>query len=80
MPSITIRNIPEALYERLNALAKANDRSIDIELIACLEKGLVRTVSAGDQRIENARKIREEIGVRCFDAESIDNAKRTGRP
>ncbi len=37
MKSITITNIPHELYRKLEERAKANNRSVNTEIIACLE-------------------------------------------
>jgi plasmid stability protein len=38
--TITIRKIPDALYDRLVAAAKTHRRSLEDEAMACLEAGL----------------------------------------
>ena len=40
MPTITVKNIPESLYENLRESAGANHRSINREVIACIERAL----------------------------------------
>jgi plasmid stability protein len=40
MPAITIKNLPDDLYERLKANSKAHHRSSNGELIATLERAL----------------------------------------
>jgi len=40
MPTITVKNIPDELYERLKQLAKANRRSINSEIIVCIERSV----------------------------------------
>jgi len=37
MATVTLKNIPDELYERLKATAQAHRRSINSELIHCLE-------------------------------------------
>ena len=41
MPAITVKNIPDDLYENLKLAAQVNHRSINSEIIACLEKELL---------------------------------------
>jgi plasmid stability protein len=43
MPSLTLKNIPEAALKRLRAQAAARRRSIDSETIAPLESGVQAT-------------------------------------
>ncbi len=42
MPSITVRNIPDDVYERLRERAAAHRRSLNSEIVACLEQSLTR--------------------------------------
>jgi plasmid stability protein len=54
MATLTIKNIPKELYERLKALAKLRHRSLNSEIINSLEKA----VGVGEVDPE---KIRAEI-------------------
>ena len=38
MASITVKNIPDELYARLKAVAESNRRSINGEIIVCIEQ------------------------------------------
>ena len=40
MPALTIKNIPESLYQQLKNAAELHRRSINSEVIVCLEKTL----------------------------------------
>ena len=40
MPALTIKNIPDELYRTLKESAKAHHRSMNGEVIACLERTL----------------------------------------
>lgn len=40
MPTITLKNIPEQLYDRLKSLAKLRHRSLNSEIIFTLEKAV----------------------------------------
>ncbi len=40
MPTVTIKNVPDRLYEKLKKRAKENRRSIDSEAIFCLNHAL----------------------------------------
>jgi hypothetical protein len=40
MPTITVKNIPPDLYQRLKQSAEANRRSINSEVIVCIEKAV----------------------------------------
>lgn len=40
MPSLTVKNIPTELYERLKRSAEEHRRSINSEILVCLERAL----------------------------------------
>lgn len=40
MPSLTVKNIPPELYERLKRSAEEHRRSINSEILVCLERAL----------------------------------------
>lgn len=79
MASLTIKNIPDDLYEHLKRAAKAHHRSINSELIVCLEKVLLPSKAEPTDFIEAARALRTRVASRRFDLDEIDAAKREGR-
>jgi plasmid stability protein len=40
MPTITVKNIPTELYELLKQSAAANRRSINSEILTCIERAV----------------------------------------
>ncbi|MEP6834462.1 MAG: Arc family DNA-binding protein [Gemmatimonas sp.] len=40
MPTITLKGLPDALHERLKQQAAANRRSLNSEVIVCLERAV----------------------------------------
>ncbi len=80
MPTtLTLKNIPESVYERLKASAASNRRSMNREAIVCFESMLFperRTVS---ERLERARVLRATLPKATFRAQDIDAFKREGR-
>lgn len=80
MPTtITLKNIPDEVYERLKAAAERNRRSINREAIVCLEAVLLPGRLTSDEQIARARQIRSALGDARFPAAEIDRAKREGR-
>ena len=65
MPSLTIKNIPQDLLERLRERATANRRSLNSEVLACLERELMPQVSEEDlmERLDALRDRLRERGV-----------------
>jgi len=79
MASLTVKNIPEDLYEQLKQAANAHHRSINSELIVCLEKVLQPNRLTAEERLASARTIRESVNAKLIDVAELDNAKRVGR-
>lgn len=79
MASITIKNIPDDLYEQLKQAANANHRSINSELIVCLEKVLLPRKITPDERLAAARSLRKRVKANVIGAADIEVAKNQGR-
>ena len=77
--SLTLKNIPDALYERLKAAAELHRRSLNSEAIVCLESVLLPNRVAPSDRVARARALRAGLPQGRFTAEDIDAAKRAGR-
>lgn len=59
MATLTIKNIPEEVYERLKRRAKVRRRSINQEVIAVIERALETPPIDVDAALKRTRKIRE---------------------
>lgn len=77
--TLTLKNIPDTLYERLKAAAAAHRRSMNSEAIVCLEAALMPTKLPANERLARARKLRSALAQQTFHADDIDLAKREGR-
>lgn len=81
MPTtLTLKNIPDDVYERLKIAAQTHRRSLSSEAIVCLETVLTPTRIAPGERLERARRLRAGLGKTEFQAGEIDDLKRQGRP
>lgn len=69
--TITLKNLPDDIYERLKEAAKANHRSINSEVIACLEKNLISTQVSSQERLSRARQLRKSLKAGNFNLEEI---------
>ena len=80
MATVTVKNIPDELYERLKSVAETNRRSINSEIIMCIENTVkIRRMDPAEV-LENARQLRRlTAGHRISDEEFIQ-AKTSGRP
>lgn len=80
MPTtLTLKNIPDAVYERLKASAEVNRRSLNSEAIVCLENVLLQTRLAPTERLARARELRSALAPEKFGARDIDTFKKAGR-
>jgi antitoxin FitA len=78
--SLTLKNIPEAVYERLKASAEAHRRSLNSEAIVCLEAMLLPAKIDPAERLARARELRASLGRVKFKAKDIQALKTEGRP
>ncbi|MDZ7918385.1 MAG: hypothetical protein U5O16_42335 [Rhodococcus sp. (in: high G+C Gram-positive bacteria)] len=79
MPTtITLKGIPDELYQRLKSSAAASHRSLNGEAIACLESVLMPRKATADQHLSAIRAIRALLPQTLFDHDEIDALKRQG--
>jgi plasmid stability protein len=80
MPTtLTLKNIPDAVYERLKQSAEANRRSMNSEAIVCLETVLLTSRPTPADRLEQIRALRSGLPQGKFLPRDIDAFKRQGR-
>lgn len=81
MPTtLTLKNIPDAVYDRLKLSATTHRRSLNSEAIVCLESVLLPARTAAGDRLARLRELRASLPQDAFHAADIDAAKREGRP
>ena len=81
MPTITLKNIPEALYERLKYFAKLRHRSLNSEIIYNLEKSVGLGEEDPEELLKQISALRERIGKKGqLTPEEIEKAINEGRP
>jgi plasmid stability protein len=78
--TLTLKNIPDAVYDRLKLAAAMHRRSLNSEAIVCLEAVLLPTKVMPAERIARARALRAALPASPFSAHDIDSAKREDRP
>lgn len=80
MPTtLTLKNVPDAVYERLKQSAEQHRRSLNNEAILCLETVLLPAGTTVAERLERARHLRADLSG-TFAVQDIDALKRDGRP
>ena len=58
MPTLTIKNIPDDLYSQLKQYAEMNRRSLNSEVIVCIERAVRSRKISPDVVLQKARKLR----------------------
>lgn len=80
MPTtLTLKNIPDEVYERLKLSAQMHRRSMNSEAIVRLEAALLTSRVAPAERLVRARALRAALPSGKFRAKDIDAMKREGR-
>ncbi len=80
MPALTIKNIPESLYQQLKNAAELHRRSINSEVIVCLEKTLAASKITPADRLSRIEQLRSGIRTNNITPEDIELAINSGRP
>jgi hypothetical protein len=79
MPGITIKKIPDDLYQRLVDTARTHRRSLAKEIVVALERHVGRTAQDKQALLERIRTVRERYQGTISDAD-IEGWKDIGRP
>lgn len=80
MVTITVKNLPEEVYEKIKLQAKANHRSINSEIISIFEHAIQkRTPTDVKEILERARKVRELTAHYTVTEEELNRWKKEGR-
>jgi len=79
MPNITVKNIPDSIYNKLKQQAQNQHRSMNSEIIACLERTVEPKRVSPDEILRQARMMRKKIRG-SLSADEIQDAIDQGRP
>lgn len=79
MATVTFKNIPDDLYEQLKQAANAHHRSVNSELIHCLEKAYKPMPVSAAELASKARELRNRVLATRLDTDEINTAKNQGR-
>ncbi|MCZ0941613.1 MAG: plasmid stability protein [Gammaproteobacteria bacterium] len=77
MPSITIKDIPSTLHERLKDAAARHRRSLQNEVVACLERYVDQLPRPKAELLAEAAALRDRLPN--LDHDLVDQFKRAGR-
>lgn len=78
MPSLTLKDIPKQLHQRLRERAERNRRSLSQEALACLEQIVAADPFDPDALLAKARAMRAD--VKPVSVSEIDEWINRGRP
>ena len=80
MKTITLKSIPDSLYEQLKQNARQNHRSINSEIIVCIERS-VQSQKHNDPEslLVKARQMRARIKDHVLTQDEFNKMKNTGR-
>jgi len=79
MYNITVKNIPDDLYEKIKITARGNRRSINNEIITRLDKTLKSKKIDIDSFIRMIEKFQDNIKIPPLADDLITTAKEEGR-
>lgn len=80
MPTLTLKNIPDDLYARLKEAAQAHHRSLNSEILYCVERTLGPHKIDVAEQIAIARTLRAKTAAHPITHDEINAAKNAGRP
>jgi len=80
MPALTIKNIPNNLYDALKSGSQENYRSINSEVLVCLERALLPKRITARERLGEIQRLRATIAPGTITVDEITRAINEGRP
>ncbi len=80
MPTVTLKKIPDELYEALKLRAKLHRRSLESEIITVLEHVIMPQPVDVDTILAEAQQIREKTQGYFLNDELLRRMKDEGRP
>jgi plasmid stability protein len=79
MPTLTIKGLPDPIYERLKAQANAHRRSLNGEIIVCLERAVSANRLDPVAWLAEARAFREGVTMVPMTERELRDARKAGR-
>ncbi len=80
MPNMTIKNIPDDLYEKLKKRAQEHDRSMNNEVISCLKHTLQGGRVDPEAFLARVEAMQRQVSMPPLTDEILRRAKEEGRP
>jgi len=79
MPTLTIKGLPDPIYARLKAQADAHRRSLNGEIIICLERAVSATRFDPSAWLAEARAFRDSLTIKPLTDRELREARQAGR-
>ena len=79
MVNITLKNVPHSIHRQLKKQAALHRRSLNGEILACLERNVGNVKVDVDAMLAEARSLRKKISGRLTDR-LLKRIKNEGRP
>ncbi len=79
MTTFTVKNIPPDLYKKLKKAAEINRRSINSEIIVCIEKSVQSQAIDSENFLNKARKLRNYTADHPLTNRELTQVKSVGR-
>jgi len=79
MPTLTIKGLPDPLYRRLKQQAEAHRRSLNGEIITCLERALSGGPVDPAAWLAEAATFRERLRLKPLSPRQLRAAREVGR-
>lgn len=80
MATLTLKSIPDELYGQLKARAAKNRRSLNSEILVCLERAVSAESADPQKALAVADALRERLRVPPLTDSRLRAAKSHGRP
>ncbi len=80
MPSLTIKGVPDSLFRRLKRRATLHRRSLNSEVITCLEQAASFPAIDPKAWLAEVDRLRVRLALRPLTEASLTRAKANGRP
>ena len=80
MPALTLKNIPDNLYLQLKEAAKAHHRSLNSEILYCVERALGSHKIDVSEHLTIARTLRAKTNANPITNDELTATKNEGRP
>lgn len=79
MATVTVKNIPDDLYKKLKGMAKTHRRSINNEIIYCIENTITSKKIDPDKFIAKIENFYKDMNIPLLTQDKLNNYKEQGR-